>query len=115
MRKLPVAALAGGGQFARNSMELLKRNGVEPIIRVRTQSFSLIIDAVRTGGVAAFVPAPAALEFPQDQFAIIELSGIDRLGRKLFMVYEPTASSLRPVARTLGAKIAQVCAANQRL
>lgn len=109
LKHLPVAALTGGGQFARNSLDLLRRNGVEPIIRLRTQSLGLVIEAVRTESVAAFVPEPAVQEFPQDRFAIVELDGIDRLGRRLHVVYEPAASTLRPVARALGAKIAQIC------
>jgi DNA-binding transcriptional LysR family regulator len=112
--KLPIAALAGEGQFAHSSLELLKRNGIEPLVRLRTQSFSMIIEAVRSADVAAFVPEPAANEFAQDHYAVVDLEGINRLSRKLFLVYEPTASSLRPIARVLGSKIAQICRANQK-
>ncbi|MGA2446993.1 MAG: LysR family transcriptional regulator [Opitutaceae bacterium] len=113
-KKLPIAALAGEGQFAHSSIELLKRNGIMPLVRLRTQSFSMIIEAMRAAEIAAFVPAPAVQEFPKDQFAVVDLDGISRLGRKLYLVYEPTASSLRPVARALGGKIAQICRQTQR-
>jgi DNA-binding transcriptional LysR family regulator len=111
--KLPIAALAGEGQFAHSSLELLKRNGIEPLVRIRTQSFSLIIEAVRAAEVAAFVPEQAASEFAKDHYAVVDLEGINRLSRKLFIVYEPTASSLRPIVRVLGSKIAQICRASQ--
>mgnify|MGYP001618556460 CR=1 FL=1 len=113
-KKLPLAALAGEGQFARNSIELLKRNGIEPIVRLLMQNFSLIIEAVRSAEVAAFIPEPAIQDFPQDRFAVVDLDGIGRLGRRLHLVYEPTASSLRPVARALGNKIAQICRPKQK-
>jgi DNA-binding transcriptional LysR family regulator len=115
VKRLPVAAITGGGQFARNSLDLLKRNGIEPVIRLRTQSLSLVIEAVRTASVAAFVPEPAARDFPQDHFAVVELEGLNRLGRRLHVVYEPAASALRPVARALGSKIAQICRPSKKL
>lgn len=80
-----------------SSLDLLKRNGVEPVIRLQTQSLSLVIEAVRTASVAGFVPEPAIRDFPQDLFAVVELDGIDRLGRRLHVVYEPAATTLRPV------------------
>ncbi len=113
-KKLPIAALAGEGRFAHNSIELLKRNGIEPLVRLRTQSFSMIIEAMRAAEIAAFVPAPAVGDFPKDQFAVVDLDGISRLGRKLYLVYEPTASALRPVARALGSTIAQICRLSQK-
>lgn len=108
-KTLPIATLAGEGQFARNSLDLLRRNGIEPVVRVRTQSFSLLIEAARAAEIAAFVPQAAIGEFPQDRFAVVDLDGIDQLGRKLYLVCDPGASALRPVARALGSRIAQIC------
>lgn len=115
LKRLPVAALSGNGQFARNSLDLLKRNGIEPVIRLKTQSLSLVIESVRTASVAAFVPEPAARDFPQDHFAVVELEGLSRLGRRLHVVYEPSASALRPVARALGSRIAQICRPSKKI
>jgi hypothetical protein len=56
------------------------------------------------GSVAAFVPELAAQDFPKNQFAVVNLDGINCLGRKLYLVHEPTTSSLRPVARAQGKK-----------
>lgn len=73
-------------------------------------NLSMVIEAVRTAKVAAFVPEPAVSGFPMDQFAVVDLEGIDRLGRRLSLIYEPTASSMRPIVRILGTRLAQICA-----
>lgn len=105
--RLPVAVLASEGQFAQSASELASRNGLKLDVRIRAESFSLLIESLMSLDLAAFVPKPSLKEFPSERFAVIELDGIERLTRQLRVVYDPRAAAMRDNIKRIAAKLAR--------
>lgn len=106
--KLPVAVLASEGQFVQSATELALRNGLKLDVRMRAESFSLLVESLQSIDLAAFVPKRSLKEFSSERFAVIELDGIERLTRPLRVVYDPRAAAMRDNIKGMATKLSRV-------
>ena len=74
-------------------------------IRVRAESFSLLISAIENADLAAVIPSPAIADLSKERFAIIELDELKPLTRELALVYSPQTTQLRETIRRVAPRI----------
>jgi DNA-binding transcriptional LysR family regulator len=68
--RLPFALLSGDGKLAKQVMEVATRHQLRLDVRMELESFSLLLEAVKTRSVGALIPSKAAVELPKDEFAV---------------------------------------------
>lgn len=103
--KLPFALLAGDGVLAKGVQMLAEEMNLELDIRVRAESFSLLISAIENTDLAAVIPTPATDSLSKERFAIVQVEGLKKLSRDLVLVYSPHAAELRENIRLLAPRI----------
>jgi DNA-binding transcriptional LysR family regulator len=96
---LPVAMLGGDAPFLDASAHVAKDNHFSLQVRARLQSFSLVASAAKVLKIAAFVPSPARVEFPGDQFVAAELRGLSQLTRLLAITYNRKTAEMNEGVR----------------
>jgi len=105
LRKLPFALLSGDGVLAKGVLALATKVNVQFDIRVRAESFSLLISAIENADLAAVIPSPAIADLSKERFAIIELDELKPLTRELALVYSPQTTQLRETIRRVAPRI----------
>lgn len=105
LQKLPFALLSGDGVLAKGVLALATKVNVRFDIRVRAESFSLLISAIENADLAAVIPAPAIEDLSKERFASIELEELKPLTRELALVYSPQAAQLRENVRRVAPRI----------
>lgn len=105
LQKLPFALLSGDGVLAKGVLALATKVNVRFDIRVRAESFSLLISAIENADLAAVIPAPAIADLSKERFASIELEELKPLTRELALVYSPQAAQLRENVRRVAPRI----------
>lgn len=105
LQKLPFALLSGDGVLAKGVLALATKVNVRFDIRVRAESFSLLISAIENADLAAVIPAPAIANLSKERFASIELEELKPLTRELALVYSPQAAQLRENIRRVAPRI----------
>ena len=101
-RPLPFAELTGDGHFSKTSQTTAKALGLNLRPVLGLQTFSLLLSAVESGTVTAFLPTHAAKSLPEDRFAKISLDNAQNLTRNLSMIWKNTvAESRTSVARAI--------------
>lgn len=108
LQKLPFALLSGDGVLAKGVLALAAKVNVRFDIRVRAESFSLLISAIENADLAAVIPAPAIADLSKERFARIELEELKPLTRELALVYSPQAAQLRENVRRVAPRISSV-------
>lgn len=98
-KRLPIGTLAGDGVLARQIRDLADQNNLPLEFQIELESFSLLLDAVKTTRMGALLPRVAAAELPEDQFAIISDESLRVPPRTLALVALTTAYNLRPGLR----------------
>ncbi len=105
LQKLPFALLSGDGVLAKGVLALATKVNVRFDIRVRAESFSLLISAIENADLAAVIPTPAIADLSKERFATIELEDLKPLTRELALVYSPQAALLRESIRRVAPRI----------
>jgi DNA-binding transcriptional LysR family regulator len=105
LQKLPFALLSGDGVLAKGVLALSTKVNVRFDIRVRAESFSLLISAIENADLAAVIPAPAIEDLSKERFASIELEELKPLTRELALAYSPQAAQLRENIRRVAPRI----------
>jgi DNA-binding transcriptional LysR family regulator len=108
LQKLPFALLSGDGVLAKGVLALAASLNVKLDIRVRAESFSLLVSAIENADLAAVIPKPAVTELSKERFANIETEGLKLLTRELSLVYSPQAAQLRENIRRMAPRISAV-------
>lgn len=108
LQKLPFALLAGDGVLAKGVLALASKMNVELNIRVRAESFSLLLSAIENADLAAVIPKPAVAGLSKERFAIIETAEMQSLTRELALVYSPQAAQLRENVRRLAPRVSSL-------
>lgn len=108
LQKLPFALLSGDGVLAKGVLDLAAKVNVKLDIRVRAESFSLLVSAIENADLAAVIPKPAIAELSKERFASIEIEELQSLTRELALVYSPQAAQLRENVRRIAPRISAV-------
>ena len=106
--ELPVVMLSGDGAFVQAATRLAQKNGLHLLPRVTVESFSHVIQAAKALGLGAFIPVEAKKEFPEDQFAELELPGIETLARELSVAVNRQAAGIRERPRRFALRLARM-------
>lgn len=109
-KRLPFALLAGDGKLARQITETAAKNQVRLDIRMELESFSLLLEAVKTQNLGGLVPRNAAAELPPDNFAIIEDEPLAIPPRPLALIAHAKTYNLRPRLRKAFDECARILA-----
>ncbi len=110
LQKLPFALLTGDGVLAKGVLTLAARVNVKLDIRVRAESFSLLVSAIENADLAAVIPSPAVAGLSKERFASIEMEELKSLTRELALVYAPQAAELRTNIRRIAPRISSLFA-----
>ncbi len=108
LRKVPFALLSSDGFLAKAILAWAAKFDLELDIRVRAESFSLLLSAMENASLAAVVPLPAVAELSKERFATIETEQLDQLKRELALVFSPRAAELRENVRRLAPRISSL-------
>jgi DNA-binding transcriptional LysR family regulator len=98
-KRLPFAMLAGDGKLSRQILDLSARNNLHLDIVMELESFSLLVEAVKTRNLGAVVPRTAASEFSSDEFAVVEDGQLAIPARTLTLIAHEKTHLLRPKIR----------------
>lgn len=98
-KRLPFALLAGDGKLARQILETAERNHLRLDICMELESFSLLVEAVKTRNLGAVIPRNAIDEFSEAEFAMIEDEQMAIPPRPLLLVAHEKTQLLRPRIR----------------
>jgi DNA-binding transcriptional LysR family regulator len=109
-KRLPFAFLAGDGKLAQQIIEAAAKNQIRLDIRMQLESFSLLLEAVKTRNLGALVPQKAVGELPQDEFAVIEDEQLAIPPRPLALVAHAKTYNLRPRLRNAFEECARILA-----
>lgn len=108
LRKVPFALLTGDGVLAKGVLTLAAKVNVNLDIRVRAESFSILVSAIENADLAAVIPIPAVAELSKERFASIEIEELKSLTRELALVYSPQAAELRGNIRRIAPRISSL-------
>ena len=108
LQKIPFALLTGDGVLAKGVLALAARVNVKLDIRVRGESFSLLISAIENADLAAVIPIPAVAGLSKERFASIEMEELKSLTRELALVYSQQAAELRGNIRRVAPRISSL-------
>ncbi len=97
--RLPFAFLSGDGKLARQVMEVANQHQLKLDVRMELESFSLLVEAVRTRSVGAVIPSKAAGELPKDEFAVVDDEALAVPPRQLALAAFAKAYNFRPRLR----------------
>lgn len=97
--RLPFAFLSGDGKLAKQVMEVANRHQLKLDVRMELESFSLLVEAVRTRSVGAVIPDKAAGELPKDEFAVVDDEALAVPPRQLALAANANTYNLRPRLR----------------
>ena len=84
------------------------RMNVRLDIRVRAESFSLLVSTIENADLAAVIPKPAVADLSKERFANIETEELKFLTRELALVYSPQAAELRENVRRIAPRISSL-------
>jgi DNA-binding transcriptional LysR family regulator len=105
LQKVPFALLTGDGVLAKGVLALAEKVNVKLDIRMRAESFSLLVSAIENADLAAVIPLPAVAGLSKERFASIEMEELKSLTRELALVYSPQAAELRGNIRRIAPRI----------
>jgi DNA-binding transcriptional LysR family regulator len=108
LQKIPFALLTGDGVLAKGVIALAARMNVRLDIRVRAESFSLLVSTIENADLAAVIPKPAVADLSKERFANIETEELNSLTRELALVYSPQAAELRENVRRIAPRISSL-------
>lgn len=108
LRKVPFALLTGDGVLAKSVLTLAAKVNVNLDIRVRAESFSLLVSAIENADLAAVIPILAVAGLSKERFANIEMEELASLTRELALVYSPQAAELRGNIRRIAPRISSL-------
>lgn len=114
-KNTPFAMLGGDGVHARQVATLAKENDYAISVRLKLENFTLLIEAMKNGDFAAVLPISAATHLSKEQFAIVEMPGIEKLRRKLVVATEPRCAALRENVRRVAQRVAKLLSVNASL
>lgn len=97
--RLPFAFLSGDGKLARQVMDVASRHELKLDVRMELESFSLLVEAVRTRSVGAVIPTKAAGELPKDEFAVVDDEALAVPPRQLALAAFAKSYNMRPRLR----------------
>lgn len=98
-KRLPFALLAGDGKLARLIIEMSTKHSLPLDILMELESFSLLVEAVKTRKLGAVIPRDAVTDLPKDEFAVIEDEQLAIPSRSLLLVAHEKSFMLRPRIR----------------
>jgi len=108
LQKIPFALLTGDGVLAKGVLALAAKVNVKLDVRVRAESFSLLVSAIENADLAAVIPIPAVAGLSKERFASIEIEELKSLTRELALVYSPEAAELRGSIRRVAPRISSL-------
>ena len=108
LQNIPFALLTSDGVLAKGIQALAAKLNVRLDIRVRAESFSLLISAIETANLAAVVPVPAVAGLSKERFASIEADELKSLTRELVLVHSAQAAALRENIRRIAPRISSL-------
>jgi DNA-binding transcriptional LysR family regulator len=108
LHRIPFALLTSDGVLAKGIHALAARMNVKLDIRVRAESFSLLIAAIENADLAAVVPVPAVAGLSKERFTSIETEDLKSLTRELSLVYSRQAAELRENVRRIAPRISSL-------
>lgn len=108
LQKVPFALLTGDGVLAKAVLALTGKVNVTLDIRMRAESFSLLVSAIENADLAAVIPLPAVAGLSKERFASIEMEELKSLTRELALVYSPQAAELRGNIRRIAPRISSL-------
>lgn len=108
--ELPFVSIDGDGRFVRNVDRFMEENGLATTVLARVESFSLAVELAKVMSAATVVPAQAAKEFAADQFASVELEGMEKMDRALSVVVSKRTAELNNRARRAAVRLARIFA-----
>jgi DNA-binding transcriptional LysR family regulator len=79
LQKVPFALLTGDAVLAKGVLALAEKVNVKLDIRVRSESFSLLVSAIENADLAAVVPFPAVAGLSKERFSSIEMEELKLL------------------------------------
>lgn len=105
LQKIPFALLAGDGVLAKGVLALASKVDVKLDIRVKAESFSLLVSAIENAELAAVIPKSAVNDLSKERFASIETDELKSLTRELALIFSPQAAALRANVRRIAPRI----------
>jgi len=108
LQTIPFAQLTGDGAFVKTVLHFAAQIKVKFDVRLKAESFTLLVSAIEYADFAAVLPEQAAAELSQERFAIIETDEIKSIKRDLVLVLSPKAAELRQNVRRLAPRISSL-------
>jgi len=105
LQRIPFALLAGDGVLAKGVLALASKVDVKLDIRMKAESFSLLVSAIENAELAAVIPKSAVNDLSKERFASIETDELKSLTRELAIIYSPQAAALRANVRRIAPRI----------
>jgi DNA-binding transcriptional LysR family regulator len=95
LKVCPLAVLEGSGSFRHELQRVAAAEGCEPRIELECSSFPAVARAVRSGNLAAILPAAATDELPKDEFISITAPWLTKLSRPISISWNPRTILIR--------------------
>ncbi len=95
LKGVPWVGLEGEGKLATDIQALAAKRKVELQTVLRCPSLALVAAAVSGGSGAGLLPRAAARDFPADRFEHLDLPGMDKLIRRIALVWNPRRMAVR--------------------
>jgi DNA-binding transcriptional LysR family regulator len=108
LKRIPFALLTGDGVLAKGVLALAAKMNVKLDIRVKAESFSLLLSVIENADLAAVIPKPAVAGLSKERFASIDTEDLHILTRELALVYSPQAAQLRENVRRIAPRISSL-------
>lgn len=94
---VPLALLAGEGQFRQELEKAAAAAGVDLTVAVECSSFPSVARALHGGGLAAILPTLAESEFSSSETVRVPLPWASKLARDMALVWSPRVAGIRTV------------------
>lgn len=106
--ELPFVLIDGDGRFVRSVIRLMEQNELTMNVVARVESFNLAVELAKVMSAATIVPKQATTEFAADQFAVVELDGLEKLDRSLSVVVSKRTAELSTRARRAATRLGRL-------
>lgn len=104
LAKIPLGILMGSGRFNRELTRSLEAQSIEAQIALRTESFPMLKEALKSQPLAAFLPTPAEKEMKAHDYRMFRLKGLDFLSVNYSAVYHLGSADIRQSIRHVALK-----------
>ncbi len=96
IERVPLAVLTGSDTIRHALEESMQQRKLQLDIRLRLSSYPQLVSAVQNLKMAAVMPTLAASSFPRDRVRVMRLPFLEKLSRRVSLVWNRKSSEIRP-------------------